>query len=139
MFHWNYIKRNSFLHQSLIARFFYPICLFHIKPRFNYFLHFKSNIQNLFSKKKWPTRAIILRTISSLLWDAYPMYTSTKYNKLANKTLFKFSLSVHIKCGFCKKSFIMNAPLVSWAYLSSLLGGFAVAPTPKWWQICSTD
>ena len=23
----------------------------------------------------------------------------------------------------------MNAPLVSWAYLSSLLGGFAVAPT----------
>ena len=31
-----------------------------------------------------------------------------------------------LKCGFCKKSFIMNAPLVSWAYLSSLLGGFAV-------------
>ena len=32
-----------------------------------------------------------------------------------------------LKCGFCKKSFIMNAPLVSWAYLSSLLGGFAGA------------
>ena len=42
-----------------------------------------------------------------------------------------------LKCGFRKKWFIMNAPLVSWAYLSSLWSGFA-APT-QWWQICSTD
>ena len=35
-------------------------------------------------------------------------------------TFHKNSLS---KCGFRKKSFIMNAPLVSRAYLSSLLGG----------------
>ena len=32
-----------------------------------------------------------------------------------------------LKYGFCKGSFIMNAPLASWAYMSSLLGGFAVA------------
>ena len=44
-----------------------------------------------------------------------------------------------LKCGFRKKSFIMNPPLVSWAYLSSLLGGCNSKPTPKWWQICSTD
>ena len=39
------------------------------------------------------------------------------------------SYFMQLKCGFCKKSFVMNVPLVSWAYLSSLLGGFAVAPT----------
>ena len=44
-----------------------------------------------------------------------------------------------LKCGFCKKSFIMNTPLVSCAYLSSLLGGYNSKPTQKWWQICSTD
>ena len=44
-----------------------------------------------------------------------------------------------LKCGFRKKSFIMNTPLVSCAYLSSLLGGYNSKPTQKWWQICSTD
>ena len=34
--------------------------------------------------------------------------------------------------GFCMKWFIMNAPLVSWAYLSSLSGGFAVALSYKY-------
>ena len=34
-----------------------------------------------------------------------------------------------LKCGTHKKSFILNATLVSCPFPSSLLGGFAVAPT----------
>ena len=56
---------------------------------------------------------------------------------------------ISLMYGFCKKSLRKDEPLTSWtlffwAYLSSLLGGFAVAhsgfdvaPTQKWWQICS--
>ena len=36
-----------------------------------------------------------------------------------------------LKYGFHKKSFILNATLVSCPFPSSLLGGFAVAPTQK--------
>ena len=53
-----------------------------------------------------------------------------------------FPFYIHLlKYGFCKKSLRKDEPLTSWtlfwAYLSSLLGGFAVlpvAPTQKWWQ-----
>ena len=62
--------------------------------------------------------------------------------------LVKDFFSNPLKCGFCKKSLRKDEPLTSWtrfwAYLLSLLGGFAVAPsgfsvapTQKWWQICS--
>jgi hypothetical protein len=37
----------------------------------------------------------------------------------------------HLKCGFHKKSFILNATLVSCPFPTSLLGGFAVASTSK--------
>ena len=37
----------------------------------------------------------------------------------------------YLKYGFHKKSFILNATLVSCPFPSSLLGGFAVAPTSK--------
>jgi hypothetical protein len=36
-----------------------------------------------------------------------------------------------LKYGFHKKSFILNETLVSCPFPSSLLGGFAVAPTSK--------
>ena len=70
------------------------------------------------------------------------------------KTFYLSSLKyraayISLMYGFCKKSLRKDEPLTSWtlffwAYLSSLLGGFAVAhsgfdvaPTQKWWQICS--
>ena len=39
---------------------------------------------------------------------------------------------------FVRGYFFTNETLGSWTYLSSLLGGFAVAPTQKWWKKCST-
>ena len=39
---------------------------------------------------------------------------------------------------FVRSYFFPNETLGSWTYLSSLLGGFAVAPTQKWWKKCST-
>jgi hypothetical protein len=39
---------------------------------------------------------------------------------------------------FVRSYFFTNETLGSWTYLSPLLGGFAVAPTQKWWKKCST-
>ena len=71
------------------------------------------------------------------LCSRFNLYTSLK---LLEKNRLKYE--------FCKKSLRKDEPLTSWtlfwAYLSSLLGGFAVVPsgfavvpTQKWWQTCS--
>ena len=60
----------------------------------------------------------------SLVW--YPIFSKHSDAK-----------EIPLKYGFCKK-FFTNETLGSWTYLSSLLGGFAVVPTQKWWKKCST-
>ena len=96
----------------------------------------------------WSTQAI---EITKLLFFMQPIRLKAlsvlflfsllaRYQFLAEVTLqIGYFWDKSLKCGFCKKSFIMNVPLVSWAYLSSLLGGYNSKPTQKWWQICSTD
>ena len=40
---------------------------------------------------------------------------------------------------FVRCYFFTNEILGRWTYFSSILGGFAVATTQKWWKKCSTD
>ena len=82
--------------------------------------------------KQWNRKVVKYLVFDGFAFLHWPWFENCYFR--ISKNNYGYHL---LKCGFCKKSFIMNAPLVSsWAYL---LGGFAVAPTQKWWQICSTD
>jgi hypothetical protein len=71
----------------------------------------------------------ILKIFGSVDVKITPDFCS--YKEFARSQTSKIiSLSL-LKYGFHKKSFILNATLVSCPFPSSLLGGFAVAPTQK--------
>ena len=94
------LYKKEFIFASVFnSQIFYPICLFHIKTSVQLFPPFQKQYSESFFKTKkmahprnYITYYIVI--IVRCIW--LPMYTSTTYNKLANKTLFKFSLSAHI-------------------------------------------
>ena len=79
-----------------------------------------------------------LVTVGQLCANISELCLEIVHTYASDSCMFHF-LNYTLKCGFPKKSFNLNAPLVIWAYMSSLLDGCNNKPTQKWWQICLAD
>ena len=135
--------KNSTIRIAITPRLWNSTGKPHIYPGLQFYIVIFV-IVNFMPKVLWtiiPTKFIKFKQVSVVNCASFivPDEVNWKHIYRLYLAFLNKNKSRRLKCGFRKKSFFMNAPLVSWKYLSSLLGGCNSKPTPKWWQICSTD